>query len=121
MSARKSFVSALWLTSLLALLALMLVAQIRTSGFVTVSSRSDCLHRNSALHPGQPMTRLRAAMATDDILQVNALPSEIEEQDRADALDKAGVSFLIPCSIRKVADRQSIAPRSILSLYPLRC
>ena len=118
---RKSLVSMLWLTSSLALLASVLVAPIRTSGFVSVSSRPDCLRRNFALPPGQPTTRLGAAMATDAVLEVNALPSENEEQDRADALDEPRVSFLIPCSFRKVPDRQLIAPRSILSLYPLRC
>ncbi|MBV8265463.1 MAG: hypothetical protein JO252_03870 [Planctomycetaceae bacterium] len=118
---RKSLVSTLWLTSSLALLASVLVAPIRTSGFITVSSRPDCLRRNVAPPPGQSTTRLSAAMATDAVLQVNALPSENEEQDRADALDEPRVSFLIPCSFREVPDRQLIAPRSILSLYPLRC
>ena len=70
---RKSLVSTLWLTSSLALLASVLVAPIRTSGFVSVSSRPDCLRRNFALAPGQPTTRLSAAMATDAVLQVNAL------------------------------------------------
>jgi hypothetical protein len=60
-------------------------------------------------------------MATEPVLQGNALPSEDEEQDGADALDEPRVAFLIPSSFRKVPDRQSIAPRSILSLYPLRC
>lgn len=118
---RKSLVSTLWLTSSLALLASVLVAPIRTSGFITVSSRPDCLRRNVAPPPGQSTTRLSAAMATDVVLQVNALPSENEEQDWADALDEPRVSFLIPCSFREVPDRQLIAPRSILSLYPLRC
>jgi hypothetical protein len=118
---RKSLVFTLWLTSSLALLASVLVAPIRTPGFLTVSSWPDCLGCNSALPPGQPTTRLSAAMATDVVLQVNALPSENEEQDRADALDEPRVSFLIPCSFCKVPDRQSIAPRSILSHYPLRC
>jgi hypothetical protein len=36
-------------------------------------------------------------------------------------MEEPRVSFLIPWSFRKVPDRQSIAPRSILSLYPLRC
>ena len=62
-----------------------------------------------------------AAMATETVLRVNALPYENEEQDRANALDEPRVYFLIPCSFRKVPDRQLIAPRSILSLYPLRC
>jgi hypothetical protein len=118
---RKSLISTICLTSSLALLASVLFVPIRTSGFVTDSSRHDCHRRNFALPPGQPTTLLSTAMATAAVLQVNALPSENEEQDRADALDEPRVSFLIPCSFRKVPDRQLIAPRSILSLYPLRC
>jgi hypothetical protein len=118
---RKSLVSLICLTSSLALVALVLGAPIRTSGFVTVSSRPDCLHRDFALPLGQPTTRLSAAMANDGVLPMKALASENEEQDRADPRDEPRVSFLIPCSLRKVADVQLIAPRSILSLYPLRC
>ncbi len=116
---RKSLVCTLCLTSSLALL----VAPIRTLGFVTVSSRPDCLRRNFkvALPPGQPSTCLSKAMATDAVLEVDALRSESEEQERADVLDEPRVSFLIPCSFRKLPDRHLIAPRSILSLYPLRC
>jgi hypothetical protein len=118
---RKSLVSTLWLTSSLALLSSVLVAPIRMSGFVTVSSRPDCLRLNFALPLGQPTTRLSAAMSTDVVLQVNALPSDNEEQDWDVALDEPQASFLIPCSFHKILDRQSIAPRSILSFYPLRC
>jgi hypothetical protein len=119
---RKSLVPTLWLISSLALLASVLVAPIRISGFVTVSSQPDCLRRNIDLPPGQRTTHLSAATAADAVLEVDALPSENEEeQDRADALDEPRTSFLIPCSFRKVPDRQLIAPRSILSLYPLRC
>ncbi len=118
---RKSLVSALWLTSSLALLASVLVAPIRASGFVSVSSWPDCIRSNSTLLPGQNTTHLSAAMATDAVLQVNALPSENEEQDRADPRDEPRVSFLSPCSFRKVPDHQLIAPRSIVTLYPLRC
>jgi len=117
---RPSLVSTLWLTSALALLA-SVVAPIWTSGFVTISSRPDCLRRNFALPPGQPTTCLDAAMATETVPQDNALLFENEEQDRADALDELRVSFSIPCSLLKVPNRQLIAPRSILSLYPLRC
>lgn len=120
MSDRKSLVSTLWLTPSLALLASVLVAPIRTSGFI-VLSQPDCLRRNFALPPGRPTTRLSASMPTDAVPQVNALPPENEEQDRADALDEPRVSFLIPCSLPKVPDRQLIAPRSIPSLYHLRC
>jgi hypothetical protein len=118
---RESLVSTLWLTSTLALLASVLVSPIRTSGFVSVSSRSDCLRGNFALATDRPTTRLSAAMATEAILDVDALRSENEEQERAHALDEPRISLLVPCSFRKVPDRQLIAPRSILSLYPLRC
>jgi hypothetical protein len=118
---RKSLVFTLWLTSSLALLASVPVAPIRTSGFISVWSRPDCLRRNFALPPGEPTTCLRAAMATDAGVQVNALASENEEQDWVDPLEEPRVSFLIPCSFREVPDRQLTAPRSILSLYPLRC
>jgi hypothetical protein len=123
MPGRKSLDSTLWLASSLALLASVLVAPIRTSGIVSfsVSSRHDCLRRNFALRPGQPTARLSEATATVAVLQVSALPSENEEQDGADPLDKPRVSFLIPCSFRNVPDRQLIDPRSILPLYPLRC
>ena len=118
---RKNLVSMLWLASSLALLASVPVAPIRTSGLVTDAPRPDCPRRNFALSPGEPTTHLSAGMATDAVLEVNALPSENEELDWADALDEPRVSFLIPCSFRKVPDRRLIAPRSILSLYPLRC
>ena len=118
---RKSLVSTLWLLSSLVLLASVLVAPTRKSGFVTVSSRPDCQRATFARPQAEPSTHLRAGMADDAVPQVNALPSEDEEQDRADALNEPRVSFLIPCSFRKVPDRQLIAPRSILSHYPLRC
>jgi hypothetical protein len=117
----KNPVSMLLFTSLLALLASVVVAPSRTSGFVTVSSRPDCLRRDSGLPSGQSTTRFSKAMATDTVLEVDTLPSESEEQERADALDEPRVSLLIPCSFRKVPDRQFIDPHSVLSLYPLRC
>ena len=118
---RKNLVCTLWLTSSLTLLASVLVAPNQTSGFVIVSARPDCLIRDFAQSPGQPSTRLDAAIVTDAVPRVNALPSENEEQDRADALNEPRVSSLIPCSFRKVADHQLITPRSTLSLYHLRC
>jgi hypothetical protein len=119
MPARKSLVCTLWLTSALALLASVLVEPIRTSA--SVSSRPDYLRRDFALCPCRPTAHVSAALATDDLRQVNALPSENEEQDRVDPLDEPRISFLIPCVFRKVPDRQLTAPSSILSLYPLRC
>ena len=60
-------------------------------------------------------------MTTDPVLHVSALRSANEEQEGADFLEKPRVSFVIPCSFRKVPDGQLTTPRSILSLYPLRC
>jgi len=118
---RKSLVSMLWFTTSLALMASVLAEPVWTSGPFTVSSPSDSLNRHFALLQGQPTTCLSAARTTNDVLQVNALPSENEEQDRPDAPGRSRVSCLIPCSYHKVPDRPLIAPRSILSLYPLRC
>ena len=118
---RKSLVSMIWLTTALALLASVLVAPMRTSALVSVSSRLDCLRRKFTLPPSQPTTRLSAATAADAVPAVDALPSEREEQEGADARDEPRVSFVIPCSFRKVPDHQLIAPRSIVALYPLRC
>jgi len=118
---RKNFISTLWLTSSLVLLASVLVAPIPTSGLGTGSPCPDHLCRNFALPAGLPSTCISAGMVTNTILRVNALASENEEQDRVGALDELRVSFLIPYSFRKVPDRELIAPLSILSLYPLRC
>jgi hypothetical protein len=118
---RKSLVCTLWLTSALALLASVLVEPIRTSGLITVSSQPDCLRRDFALPTGQSTADLSAAMATDAVLLLSDLRSENEEQERADALDEARLSFLFPNSFRTVPDRQLLAPCSILSHYPLRC
>jgi hypothetical protein len=121
MPARKSLVSTLWLASSLALLASVLVAPVRTSGFIAVSSRPDCLRLDFAIPPVQPTTLLSTTKATNTVLELVALPFEIEEQHRSGALGEPRISFLIPCSFLRVPDRQAIAPRSILSLYPLRC
>ncbi len=118
---RESFVSTLWLTSTLALLASVLISPIRTSGALSLCSRSDCLRGNFALASDRPTTRLIAATVTDAVLDVDALRSENEEQERAHGVDEPRISFVVPCSFRKIPDRQLIAPRSTLSLYPLRC
>src|SRR4051794_24667292 len=100
MTNRKRLVSTFWLTSSLTLLALALVAPIRTSGIATASSRPDCLRRNFALTLAQRTIRLSAAIATDDVLEDDALLSEDEEQDRAVAADEPRVTFLLPYSFR---------------------
>jgi hypothetical protein len=121
MLGRERLVSTLCLTATLALLAFVLVSPIRGSGVVTASSRSNCLHRDFVLPPCQPATRFTGAIATDGVLERNALPPENDEQDRADALDEPQASFPVPCCFRKLPDRHLSAPLSILSNYPLRC
>ena len=121
MPERKHPLSILGLTSLLALLALMLVAPIRSVGFVTVSACHDCLSSDFTLPPGQPTASIGAAMATDAVWKMKALPSENEEEEGADALDESRVSSLNHPSLRKVPDHQFLPRHSILSLYPLRC
>ena len=120
MSGRKSLIFALGLIPSLALLTWVLVVPIRSSGLVPVSVRPDCLRLDFALPLGQPTACLSIAMATEAVLQVDAFPSDDEEQDRAVAANEPRVSFLIPCSFRKISTRQLIPPRSIHSTYPLR-
>src|SRR5262245_30367583 len=91
MPERKRLVSTLRFTSSLALLALALVAPIRLSAFVTVSSRPDCLRSDFTLPPGQPTTCLNAAIATDAFRKLKALPCENEEEGTG-ALDEPRVS-----------------------------
>ena len=118
---RQSFGSTLWVTLSLVVLATVLVASFRTAACVTISSRPDCLRHNFALPLGQPTTCLSAALNADAVLQVNDLPAENEEQDRVDVRDEPRLTFLIPSSLCKMSHCQLTAPRSILSLYPLRC
>ena len=118
---RKHLVSTLRLTSSLALLALVLVVSVRLSGLVTPSPRPDSLRDDFTLAAGQPTTCLGAAMATDAVPKIKALPSENEEEEGANALVGPRASFPSFCSFRKIHGRQLIVPRSIPSLYPLRC
>jgi len=115
--------SILGLTSLLALLALMLVAPLRLAGFVTVSvsSRLDCLHSDFTLPPAELTVSRSATTVTDAVWEMKALLSENEEEEGADALDESRTSFLSLPSLPKAPDRQFITRHSIPSLYPLRC
>jgi hypothetical protein len=118
---RKRLLSTLRLAFALALLALVVVASIQLSGLETVSSRPDGRRSDFTLPPGRSTACLDAATATDVDRKMKAFSSENEEEEGADALIEPRVSFLNLCSFRKVPDYQLIAPRSILSLYPLRC
>jgi hypothetical protein len=121
MADRKSLFSTLWFISALALLASVLVAPDQTSRFVSLASSPDLVRRDLTSAPALPTTCLNPIIATERVLELNVLPFENEEQDRTDALAEPRIAFLITCSTRKVTDRQLVAPRSILSHYPLRC
>lgn len=114
----KHLISTIGLTSLL---ALVLVVPIRSPGSVSDPSRPVCLNNSFAPPPSHSTARLGETSATDAVQKLKALPSENEGEEGADALDEPRVSFLSFRTFRKVPDRRLIAPRSILSLYPLRC
>jgi hypothetical protein len=118
---RKHLVSTLKLTSSLALLALVLVVSVRLSGLVTPSPHPDSLRNDFTLAAGQPKTCLGAATTTDAVPKIKALPSENEEEEGVNALVGPRDSFPSFCSFRKIPGRRLIVPRSIPSLYPLRC
>ena len=109
------------LPTLLVLAAAVLVAPMQTWGFVTVSSLPDCLHGHFGQAPVQPTIRSSVALATDAVAPEKALPSKEKEQDGESVLDDHRISFVIPSSLRQIADRQLIAPLSILSHFHLRC
>ncbi len=79
---RKSLACALWLTSLIALLASALFAPIRMSEFVSGSSRFDGLTRNFTLPPDQPTILVSARMATDTRTSRSVKPLFFERSAR---------------------------------------
>lgn len=118
---RTRLASPIRLISSLPLLVLVLITLVGTAGPAAGSYPPDRFRRDLALVHSQPTPQLDSVTASDPVLEMNALAVENEEQDRADVLDEPRFSFVIPCSLRKALDRRLIAPRSILSLYPLRC
>ena len=118
---RTKLVSSFFFLSSLTMLACLLVGPIRTSRVLGLSSPVDCVLASSPLPSSQDTILDSAPTTTGAILEEDALPYEIEEQERADAIDESRVAFLIPASFRFVADRKLIVPLSISTLYPLRC
>jgi len=124
MSERKSFDYTLWLSAsltLLAIVASVLVAPMQAWGGVAVSSLPTCLRGNFAQRTVEPPILCSVLSAPDAVQQVKALASEDEKQREESAPGESRVSFLMPGSFLKVPDRRSIAPPSVLALYPLRC
>lgn len=117
-------VSKLWLATSLALLAWVLVAPMETSGSVTVSSCPGLACRDFSPSRSQAAACLSAGTDSDDVLKVEACPSEVEDNDeknRDAALCESRLSSLTTCILSFVPDRRPIAPPSILSFHPLRC
>ena len=121
MPGRKSLADTLWLFSLLALLAWVLVAPNRKLGLATALSRPDLRLANFARPRAEPIARLGEGTADDALPGANFLAWEDEEQDRVEVLNEPRASFLITCSFRKVSARRALSPRLFLSTYPIRC
>ena len=75
-------------TCSLALLASMLVAPIRTSGFVSVSCRPDCLRRNFAVPPSNLTARFLGTPAVKT--RARSSPSTRKRKQRDDEQDPIG-------------------------------
>jgi len=118
---RKRLGTILGIASTLVLLAFVLVASARVSRFVAASSRPDTSRSHLTLPPAEPTIYLSEATDTDSVPNLKALTSEDKEEDGADALIEPRASLLSLCSFREVPERQLVVPRSIPSLYPLRC
>lgn len=119
---RQAFARFSWFLPSLALLALLAVAPSRPSSDTSPGpTPPHGLRRDASPLPGQPTLLLTAALPTDDLPQVTALPYETEEQDRADAFQEPRFPFFTPCSFSKVATHRLIALRTTLARYPLRC
>ena len=117
---RQSLVFTLWLACLLLLASTVLVPA-RAMGPAAASSSPDRLRLNFTPPPHQPPHCLTSAMEGESNPQAVAFSPENEEQDGSEARPEPRVSSLIPCAIQKISNLASIAPRSSLSLYPLRC
>ena len=116
---RKTPFPMFWPGPVLALLAWVLIAPTWPTG--AGPARVSCAVMSFCPPANPQATSLGAAIPIDTLPQVNALPSEGEEQDQVDAPGEARLSFQIPGSFRTVAPLRLIVPRPIPSLYPLRC
>ena len=124
MTDRIRLVFKLWLATSLTLLACVLVSPSLTTGSVTVSSRPVHASRVLSPRPGQLSGCLTAATCSDDVPQVEALPSETDdddEQQRDASPCVLRLSSLTSCPFNVISDRRPIVPPSIPSFHPLRC
>lgn len=104
----------------LTLLALVSIASVRALRSVPDLPRPDSPHSAFALVSGLPTPYLSAELATHAVQTLKALPCEDDEEEKSEAPVELRVSFRGPGSFREVSERESIAPPSILSRYPLR-
>lgn len=113
-----------WLRSsltMLAIVALVLVAPVRMFGNVAGSYLSECLEEQFAQRTVEPTILSSDLAAPDAVPQVSALAPEIEKPLGESALGESRVFLLMPWCFRKALDRRLIASPSVLSHYHLRC
>jgi hypothetical protein len=124
MSDRNRFDTRYWLRTtltLLAMIALVLVAPMRMLGSVAGTSRSICLQSQFVPDTEEPSILSSDLSAPDAVLQVTALAAEKEKSSSESALDESRVFFLTPWCFRKASDRCLFASPPDLSHYHLRC
>lgn len=121
MFGRKSHVSPIWLGCSLALLALVLVAPVRSLKATTDISLADNLSHDLAVPASRPMTPLGITTATETIPHVPVDLSDGGTKAEADAGEESPVPLASPFISCKVFSRQRLSPPPVLSLYPLRC
>lgn len=111
----------MWLACSLALLSTAVVEPAHSSSLVTVTSRAECLRRCDTSTPDHLAPCLCAAIATEDVVEMDALLFEEEEQCRAEALVDSQLRFFVPSCFPQTLERPSISARTPLTLYRLRC
>ena len=118
MSDRKIPISDLFLSSLL---ACTLFLSVRLCSADASPSWTDGSCLNQSLTSSHAVSSVSATIANDTLLEEDALPYEIEEQEEAGAVDEPRIVFLFRSTLLKVPDRRLRFVGSVLSPYPLRC
>lgn len=129
MSDRDNLATKLGFTTLLILLAWILIAPIATSVVASTTSRPDRPHHDSDPLLGQPPSRRFLLLDHDAILCADEVPfqtedlegTKVEEREKADSMDECQSSFRIARSFHNNPDRPPVVLTAVISLYPLRC
>lgn len=106
---------------LLILVASLLVAPGRPAGVVVGAACAGSTPAVMGDRPDRPTVSFSAPPTTFAVPRVNALPSEIEEQDGVEPLDGPRVLPLSFLSFHRHLDSRACVLRPNLSHYPLLC